>query len=199
MRVDCVRIRMEMLRVISETPSSFFQHLRDLAFVEKKSLRFLIAFRRRYVGLIRLWVLCWIFDLAYSNLRVSQHWGLQVATRGGNVCNPGFGIPERAFANSWAFWVWDSYVPNPILHLTCLDASISSIVITSGAISSLGICPNMLRFNTVIQEPYSMTLTPRSFLPRIVTRSSNQVAVSTQVHASRSEMLQVASEITGVF
>jgi len=99
-------------------------------------------------------------------------------------------------------------VPNPILHLTCLDASISievvferssSIVITSGTISSLGICPIMLRFNTVIQEPYSTTLTPRSFLPRIVTRSSNQVAVSAQVHASRSEMLQVASEITGVF
>jgi len=99
-------------------------------------------------------------------------------------------------------------VPNPILYLTCLDASISievvferssSIVITSGTISSLGICPNRLRFNTVIQEPYSMTLTPRSLLPRIVTRSSNQVAVSTQVHASRSEMLQVASEITGVF
>ena len=78
-------------------------------------------------------------------------------------------------------------VPNPILHFTCLDASIAikpvlerfSVVITSGTISPRDMYPKMLRFNTVVQESYSMTLARRSFLPMIVTRGSDQVAVST--------------------
>jgi len=59
-------------------------------------------------------------------------------------------------------------VPNPILHFTCLDASIainsvferfSSVVITSGTIPRLEMYLKMLQFNTVVQESYSMTLT----------------------------------------
>jgi DNA excision repair protein ERCC-2 len=79
-------------------------------------------------------------------------------------------------------------VPNPILHFTCLDAAIaikpvfdrfSSVIITSGTISPLEMYPKMLGFTTVIQESYSMTLARRSFLPMIVTRGSDQVAIST--------------------
>ena len=54
MRVDCVKTRMKVLHVISETPSSFLQHLKDLTFIEKKPLRSVIAFGRRLVGLTRL-------------------------------------------------------------------------------------------------------------------------------------------------
>ncbi|KAI9674184.1 MAG: DNA-dependent ATPase of the nucleotide excision repair factor 4 complex [Caeruleum heppii] len=78
-------------------------------------------------------------------------------------------------------------VPNPILHFTCLDAAIaikpvfdrfSSVIITSGTISPLEMYPKMLGFNTVVQESYSMTLARRSFLPMIVTRGSDQTAIS---------------------
>jgi DNA excision repair protein ERCC-2 len=78
-------------------------------------------------------------------------------------------------------------VPNPILHFTCLDAAIaikpvfdrfSSVIITSGTISPLEMYPKMLGFTTVVQESYSMTLARRSFLPMIVTRGSDQVAIS---------------------
>lgn len=78
-------------------------------------------------------------------------------------------------------------VPNPILHFTCLDAAIaikpvfdrfSSVIITSGTISPLEMYPKMLGFNTVVQESYSMTLARRSFLPMIVTRGSDQSAIS---------------------
>jgi len=50
-------------------------------------------------------------------------------------------------------------VPNPILHFTCLDASIaikpvferfSSVVISSGTISPLEMYPKMLQFNIVV-------------------------------------------------
>lgn len=80
-------------------------------------------------------------------------------------------------------------VPNPVLHFTCLDASIaigpvferfSSVIITSGTISPLEMYPRMLQFNTYLQKSYSMTLTRRSFLPLIVTRGSDQVAVSSR-------------------
>ncbi|MBP0587638.1 hypothetical protein J8J22_21495, partial [Mycobacterium tuberculosis] len=58
-------------------------------------------------------------------------------------------------------------MPNPMLHFTCLDASIaikpvferfSSVIITSGTISPLDMYPKMLNFQTVIQESYAMTL-----------------------------------------
>lgn len=78
-------------------------------------------------------------------------------------------------------------VPNPVLHFTCLDAAIaikpvfdrfSSVIITSGTISPLEMYPKMLGFSTVVQESYSMTLARRSFLPMIVTRGSDQSAIS---------------------
>src|ERR1700761_8370713 len=65
-------------------------------------------------------------------------------------------------------------VPNPILHFTCLHASIaikpvferfSSVVITSGTISPLEMYPKMLQFTPVVQETYPMTLTRNAFLP----------------------------------
>jgi DNA excision repair protein ERCC-2 len=80
-------------------------------------------------------------------------------------------------------------VPNPILHYTCLDASIaikpvferfSSVIITSGTISPLEMYPRMLQFDTVVQESYTMTLARRSFLPLIITRGSDQVAISSR-------------------
>jgi DNA excision repair protein ERCC-2 len=79
-------------------------------------------------------------------------------------------------------------VPNPVLHFTCLDAAIaikpvferfSSVVITSGTISPLEMYPKMLGFTTVVQESYSLTLARKSFLPMIVTRGSDQAAIST--------------------
>jgi DNA excision repair protein ERCC-2 len=80
-------------------------------------------------------------------------------------------------------------VPNPVLHLSCLDASIaikpvfdrfSSVIITSGTLSPLEMYPRMLQFETVVQESYTMTLARRSFLPLIVTRGSDQVAISSR-------------------
>jgi DNA excision repair protein ERCC-2 len=78
-------------------------------------------------------------------------------------------------------------VANPILHFTCLDAAIaikpvfdrfSSVIITSGTISPLEMYPRMLGFRTVIQESYTITLARKSFLPLIVTRGSDQGALS---------------------
>jgi DNA excision repair protein ERCC-2 len=80
-------------------------------------------------------------------------------------------------------------VPNPILHFTCLDASIaikpvfdrfSSVIITSGTISPLDMYPKMLGFETVVQASYTMSLARQAFLPLIITRGSDQVAISSK-------------------
>jgi DNA excision repair protein ERCC-2 len=80
-------------------------------------------------------------------------------------------------------------VPNPVLHFTCLDASIaikpvfdrfSSVIITSGTISPLDMYPKMLQFETVVQQSYTMSLARQAFLPLIITRGSDQVAISSK-------------------
>jgi len=80
-------------------------------------------------------------------------------------------------------------VPNPVFHLTCLDASLaikpiferfSSVIITSGTISPLEMYPKMLGFEATVQESYAMTLTRNCFLPLVITRGSDQVAISSR-------------------
>lgn len=74
-------------------------------------------------------------------------------------------------------------------HDRCLDASLaikpvfdrfSSVVITSGTISPLDMYPKMLGFESAVQESYAMTLTRNCFLPLVITRGSDQVAISSR-------------------
>jgi Rad3-related DNA helicase len=70
-----------------------------------------------------------------------------------------------------------------------LDASLAikpiferfgSVIITSGTISPLEMYPKMLGFEATVQESYSMTLTRNCFLPLVITRGSDQVAISSR-------------------
>ncbi|KAG6814339.1 hypothetical protein H0H92_010924 [Tricholoma furcatifolium] len=56
----------------------------------------------------------------------------------------------------------------------------SSVVITSGTISPLDMYPKMLQFTPVVQETYPMTLTRNAFLPLVITRGGDQVAISSR-------------------
>jgi DNA excision repair protein ERCC-2 len=69
-------------------------------------------------------------------------------------------------------------VPNPVLHLACLDASFAiqlifarfeSVIITSGTLSPLDMYPRMLHFMPSLSVTFSMTLCRPCFLPLIVT------------------------------
>jgi DNA excision repair protein ERCC-2 len=188
--VEYLKTRMKVLHVISETPASFLQHLRDLTFIEKKPLRSktspepsarYIDFRYRFcaerlTSLVRTLELANVED--YLPLQEVATFATLVATY-----DKGFLLILEPYESDTA------KVPNPVLHLTCLDASIaikpvfdrfSSVIITSGTISPLEMYPRMLQFDTVVQESYTMTLARRSFLPLIVTRGSDQVAVSSR-------------------
>jgi DNA excision repair protein ERCC-2 len=169
--VEYLKTRMKVLHVISETPQSFLQHLKELTFIEKKPLRFCAE---RLTSLVRTLELSNIED--YQPLQEVASFATLVATY-----DTGFLLILEPFESDTA------QVPNPVLHLTCLDAAIaikpvlerfSSVILTSGTISPLEMYPKLLGFSAVVSESYAMTLARRSFLPMIVTRGSDQGSMS---------------------
>ena len=169
--IEYLKTRMRVLYVIQETPPSFLSHLKELTFIEKKPLRFCAE---RLTSLVRTLELTNIED--YQPLQEVATFATLAATY-----DTGFLLILEPYESEQAT------VPNPILHFTCLDASIaikpvferfSSVIITSGTISPLEMYPKMLNFSTVLQESYPMTLARDSFLPLIVTRGSDQSTIS---------------------
>ncbi len=169
--VEYLKTRMKVRQVISETPPSFLAHLKETTYIERKPLRFC---SERLTSLVRTLELTNIED--YRALQDVATFATLVATY-----EKGFLLILEPYESDAA------EIPNPVLHFTCLDAAIaikpvfdrfSSVIITSGTLSPLEMYPKMLDFTAVVQETYQMTLARRSFLPMIVTRGSDQVAIS---------------------
>ncbi|KAG8764837.1 DNA-dependent ATPase of the nucleotide excision repair factor 4 complex, partial [Serendipita sp. 398] len=168
-----VQTRMRVLHVVAETPLSFLQHLKDITFIERRPLRFCAE---RLQSLIRTLELSGLDE--YYSLQKVASFATLVATY-----ETGFQLILEPFETD------NATIPNPIFHLICLDPSFaikpiferfSSVVITSGTISPLDMYPKMLQFTPVVQETYPMTLTRNCFLPLVITRGSDQVAISSQ-------------------
>ncbi|KAB5583733.1 hypothetical protein GE09DRAFT_1079921 [Coniochaeta sp. 2T2.1] len=180
--IEYLKTRMKVRTTISETPLSFLAHLKEYTFIEKKPLRFCAE---RLTSLVRTLELTNIED--YQPLQEVATFATLVATY-----EKGFLLILEPFESESA------EVPHPVLHFTCLDAAIaikpvfdrfSSVVITSGTISPLEMYPKMLGFSTVVQESYTMTLARDSFLPLIVTRGSDQSAITTGFKVRREPTL----------
>ncbi|KAK7467162.1 TFIIH/NER complex ATP-dependent 5'-3' DNA helicase subunit [Stygiomarasmius scandens] len=171
--VEYLKTRMRVLHVVAETPLSFLQHLKDITFIERRPLRFCAE---RLQSLIR--------TLELS--RLDEHSALQKVASFATLVS----TYEKGFLLILEPYETESAtVPNPIFHFTCLDPSLaikpvferfSSVVITSGTISPLDMYPKMLQFTPVVQETYPMTLTRNAFLPLVITRGSDQVAISSR-------------------
>jgi DNA excision repair protein ERCC-2 len=171
--IEYLKTRMKVLNVVSDTPLQFLEHLKGLTFIERKPLRFCAE---RLTSLVRTLELTNIED--YQPLQEIATFATLVATY-----ETGFLIIIEPFESATAT------VPNPRLHLTCLDAAIAikpvferfySVIVTSGTMSPLDMYPRMLNFQTVVQESFTMTLTRKSFLPLIVDRGNDQTAITTQ-------------------
>ncbi|KAL1918131.1 uncharacterized protein VTP21DRAFT_3397 [Calcarisporiella thermophila] len=171
--IEYLKTRLRVMHVVAETPISFLQHLKDVTYIEKKPLRFCAE---RLNSLIRTLELTDLDD--YASLSRVATFATLIATY-----EKGFLLILEPFESDAAT------VPNPVLHFTCLDASIAikpvferfrNVVITSGTLSPLDMYPKMLNFRAVVQQSYSMTLTRNCFLPLIITRGSDQVAVSSR-------------------
>ncbi|KAJ7452420.1 hypothetical protein B0H11DRAFT_2073386 [Mycena galericulata] len=171
--VEYLKTRMRVLHVVAETPLSFLQHLKDITYIERRPLRFCAE---RLQSLIRTLELNRLDE--YSALQKVASFATLVSTY-----EKGFLLILEPFETD------NASVPNPVFHFTCLDPSLaiqpvferfSSVVITSGTISPLDMYPKMLQFTPVVQETYPMTLTRNAFLPLVITRGSDQVAISSR-------------------
>ncbi|KAF9653113.1 transcription factor TFIIH complex subunit Rad15 [Thelephora ganbajun] len=171
--VEYLKTRTRVLHVVAETPLSFLQHLKDITYIERRPLRFCAE---RLQSLVRTLELNRLDEI--NALQKVASFATLVATY-----EKGFLLILEPFETD------NATVPNPIFHLTCLDPSIaikpvferfSSVVITSGTISPLDMYPKMLQFTPVVQETYAMTLTRNAFLPLVITRGSDQVAISSR-------------------
>ncbi|CCK71246.1 TFIIH/NER complex ATP-dependent 5'-3' DNA helicase subunit RAD3 KNAG_0G01890 [Huiozyma naganishii CBS 8797] len=171
--IEYLKTRMKVLHVISETPKSFLQHLKHLTFIDRKPLRFC---SERLSLLVRTLEVTEVED--FTALKDIATFATLISTY-----EDGFQLIIEPYE------IENAAVPNPIMRFTCLDASIaikpvfetfSSVIITSGTISPLDMYPKMLNFETVLQKSYAMTLAKKSFLPMIVTKGSDQVAISSR-------------------
>ncbi|KAJ3300749.1 DNA-dependent ATPase of the nucleotide excision repair factor 4 complex [Borealophlyctis nickersoniae] len=171
--VEYLKTRMRVLHVVAESPTSFLQHIKELTYIDKKPLRFCAE---RLSSLIRTLELS---DLQnYQALQKIASFATLVATY-----QKGFLLILEPYEND------SDTIPNPTLHLTCLDATLaikpvferfSSVIITSGTLSPMELYPSLLGFQPVVTESYQMTLTRSCFLPLIITRGSDQVAISSK-------------------
>ncbi|ELK33414.1 TFIIH basal transcription factor complex helicase XPD subunit, partial [Myotis davidii] len=80
-------------------------------------------------------------------------------------------------------------ITNPILHFSCMDASLAikpvferfqSVIITSGTLSPLDIYPKILDFHPVTMATFTMTLARVCLCPMIIGRGNDQVAISSK-------------------
>ncbi|KAI5449382.1 TFIIH/NER complex ATP-dependent 5'-3' DNA helicase subunit [Naganishia albida] len=171
--VEYMKTRMRVLHVVAETPQSFLQHLKDITYIERRPLRFCAE---RLTSLVRTLELTNLDE--YHALQKIASFATLVATY-----EKGFLLILEPYETEHAT------VPNPIFHFVCLDPALamgpvferfSSVIITSGTISPLEMYPKMLGFQPVIMESYPMTLTRNAFLPMVITRGSDQVAISSR-------------------
>lgn len=81
------------------------------------------------------------------------------------------------------------HIPDPILQLACLDASIairnvfqkySSVVLTSGTLSPLDMYPKMLNFHPVVRASFQMSIARPCICPMIISKGPDQTPVSSR-------------------
>jgi DNA excision repair protein ERCC-2 len=80
-------------------------------------------------------------------------------------------------------------VTDPVIQLACLDSSLAiaplfkrfgSVIITSGTLSPIDLYPKLLQFEPCISESLSMSTFRPCIRPLVISRGSDQLAVSTR-------------------
>eukprot|EP01134_Creolimax_fragrantissima_P004010 CFRG4010T1 len=173
--VEYLKVRLSVQRVEAESPLIFLQNIQAAVAIERKPLRFCAE---RLSSLLRTLELT---DLADFN----------TLTR---VCNFATLIGTYTEGFSLIIEPYDDRapaIPNPILHFSCMDASIAvkpifdrfqTVLVTSGTLSPLDMYPKILSFIPVTVQSFKMSM-PRHrecVLPLIVTKGDDQVSVSSK-------------------
>ncbi|GAX84382.1 hypothetical protein CEUSTIGMA_g11804.t1 [Chlamydomonas eustigma] len=164
--------RLKVNQVVSETPASFVNSLQQTVQIDAKTLRFCYD---------RLSSLLKTLQITNTDDFTPVHLLADFATLIGTYAK-GFAIIIEPF---------DSRLPNipdPVIQLSCLDASLAmkpifskfqSVVITSGTLSPIELYPRILNFNPVSIQSFNMTLTRNCMCPVVVTRGADQTPLTT--------------------
>uniref|UniRef100_A0A674GVZ2 General transcription and DNA repair factor IIH helicase subunit XPD n=1 Tax=Taeniopygia guttata TaxID=59729 RepID=A0A674GVZ2_TAEGU len=171
--VEHLRAQLRGPRVQQLSPPAFLRELRERVCIDRKPLRFCAE---RLHSLLRTLALPDVAD--FSPITLVANFATLVSTY-----SKGFTIIIEPFDDR------TPSVSNPVLHFSCLDASIAirpvferfqSVIITSGTLSPLEFYPKILGFRPVTMATFSMTLARECLCPMIVGRGNDQVAMSSK-------------------
>ncbi|KNC48555.1 TFIIH basal transcription factor complex helicase subunit [Thecamonas trahens ATCC 50062] len=195
--VEYLKFRINTREVKELKPAAFLDDAKSVAALDAKPLRFTAE---RLASLLRTLEITDIKE--YAALKLVADFGTLVATY-----SQGFLVLIEPYANVEGAQVFD-----PVLIFSCLDASVAirpvferfrTVVITSGTLSPLDMYPKMLSFTPVASESFPMSLTRECLCPLVVTRGSDQCAISTK-YDMRSDMTVIRNfgsllvELSGV-
>ncbi|CAH1134222.1 unnamed protein product [Ceutorhynchus assimilis] len=171
--VEYLKTRLRVQHVVQESPVGFLKDVQQKVCIERKPLRFCAE---RLASLLKTLE---IMDMTeFGPLTLITHLATLVSTY-----TKGFTIIIEPFDDK------TPTVSNPIFHFSCLDSSIAikgvfdrfqTVVITSGTLSPLDMYPKILNFHPVIMTSFTMTLARPCLLPMIVSKGSDQVAISSK-------------------
>ncbi|NXL54858.1 ERCC2 helicase, partial [Podilymbus podiceps] len=158
--VAYLRARVRGPRVVQESPPAFLKDLYEKVCIERKPLRFCAE---RLHSLLRTLEIVDVAD--FSAITLVANFATLVSTYA-----KGFTIIIEPFDDR------TPTIANPILHFSCMDASIAikpvferfqSVIITSGTLSPLDIYPKILDFRPVTMATFTMTLARTCLCPMV--------------------------------
>ncbi|ETE58005.1 TFIIH basal transcription factor complex helicase XPD subunit, partial [Ophiophagus hannah] len=171
--LEYLKSRLRVHHVVQESPPSFLKDIFEKVCIERKPLRFCAE---RLRCLLRTLEIADISD--FSPITLISNFATLVSTY-----SKGFTILIEPFDDR------TPTVLNPILHFSCMDASIAikpvferfqTVIITSGTLSPLDMYPQILDFRPVTMATFTMTLARTCLCPMIVGRGNDQVTISSK-------------------
>ncbi|KAG4186846.1 hypothetical protein ERO13_A08G068200v2 [Gossypium hirsutum] len=165
--------RLDTENVEKESPVGFVASLSSHAGIDQKTLKFC------YDRLHSLMLTLEITDTdEFLHIQTICDFATLVGTYG-----RGFSIIIEPFDERMP------HIPDPVLQLSCHDASLAikpvfdrfqSVLITSGTLSPIDLYPRLLNFHPVVSRSFTMSLTRDCICPMVLTRGSDQLPVSTK-------------------
>lgn len=168
-----LRKRLEVRVVMQEEPLAFLEKLQEEVAIEAKTLKFCYD---RLISLLKTLEITETDD--YTPIHKMANFATLVSTY-----ERGFAVITEPYDDRLPS------IPDPVIHLSCLDASLAmrpifqkfqSVVITSGTLSPLDLYPKILNFHPVTLASLNMTLTRECLCPVVLTRGADQLPVSTK-------------------
>ena len=162
--------------VQSETPLAFLHRMMNGTSLEAKPLKFAYS---RLTSLLRTLQVSNLDD--FNALTDVADFATLLATYSEGVARFAIIMEPNGSAMPGA--------SDPVIQLACLDASLAiaplfkrfgSVVITSGTLSPIDLYPKLLQFEPRVSESLQMSTFRPCIRPLVITRGSDQLAVSTK-------------------